>query len=159
MSSTKLLVGLGLGAGALVGYNYFRKLSLTDQHMEIIPSAMIHKLDLTGLHIRMDIRIKNPDEATFKIKYPFMKLVYEGETIGSSQAIDKDILIPPNGEVVINGVMIQIPITNIFTNAYKIFKDVSAGKKVKLKIHTHSTINLGWKTLPFDKVNEFDLKK
>jgi hypothetical protein len=159
MSTTKLLLGLGLGAGALVGFNYFRKLSLTDQHMEIVPSATIHKLDMSGLYIRMDIRIKNPDAATFKIKYPFMKLVYEGETIGSSQVIDKDITIPPYGEAVINGVMIAIPITNILTNAYKIFKDLNAGKKVKLKALTHTTINLGWKTLPFDKVSEFDLKK
>jgi hypothetical protein len=73
--------------------------------------------------------------------------------------IDKDITIPPYGEAVINGVMIAIPITNILTNAYKIFKDLNAGKKVKLKALTHTTINLGWKTLPFDKVSEFDLKK
>jgi hypothetical protein len=159
MDAKKVLISLGVGAGALLGFNYFRKLQLTDMHMEIVPSAMLHKLDLSGLHIRMDIRIKNPDAGSLKIKYPFMRLAYEGETIGSSQAIDKDIQIPAYGEAVVNGIMIQIPITNILTSVHKIFKDLNKGKSVKIQALTHSTINLGWKQLPFDKVNDLVIKK
>ena len=39
MDVTKLLIGLGLGAGAYVGFNYFRKMNSTNQNLEIIPTA------------------------------------------------------------------------------------------------------------------------
>ena len=159
MSTTKLLLGVGLGVGAIAGFNYFRKLSLSNAYLEIVPSAALHKINLTGVYIRIDIRMKNPEAGAFKIQYPFMKIMYEGESIGSSQVIDKEIEIPANGEAVINGVMIEIPILNILGTGYKFYKALSANKAIKMQVLTHTTINLGWKTIPYDKVNDFTLKK
>lgn len=53
MNVTKLLVGLGLGAGVYAGFNYFRKMNATNKYLEIIPSAQLHKVNLFGLFIRM----------------------------------------------------------------------------------------------------------
>ena len=159
MDVTKLLIGLGLGAGAYAGFNYIRKMNSTSQNIEVIPTAQIHKLSLLGLFIRMDIRFKNPDGGTFKIKYPFVKIQFEGETIGTSQAIDKDITIPPYGEAVVNGIMIEVPITNILTTGYKIYKNLINNKSVKLTSITHTTIKVGFQTLPYDVKNEITLKK
>jgi hypothetical protein len=159
MSVTKILLGLGLGAGAYAGFNYFRKMNSTNKYLEIIPSAQLHKVNLLGVYIRMDIRFKNPDGGSFKIKYPFVTIKYEGESIGSSQAIDKEILIPAYGEAVVNGIMIEIPITNILTSGYKIYKDIINNKPIKLVALTHSTILVGFQTFPYDKISEFTIKK
>jgi hypothetical protein len=159
MNITKLLVGLGLGAGAYAGFNYFRKMNSTNKYLEIIPTAQLHKVNLLGIFIRMDIRFKNPDGGSFKIKYPHVRINFEGESIGSSQAVDKDIQIPAYGEAVVNGIMIQIPITNLLTTGYKIYKNIIEGKAVKLQALTHTTIFVGFQSFPFDKISEITLKK
>lgn len=159
MNVTKLLLGVGLGVGAYAGINYIRKMNSTNQNLEIIPTAQIHKVNLLGMFIRMDIRFKNPDGGTFKIKYPFVKIQFEGETIGTSQAIDKDISIPPYGEAVVNGIMIEIPITNILTTGYKIYKNIISNKSVKMTAITHTTLKVGFQTVPYDVKNEITLKK
>ncbi len=159
MSVNKLLVGLGLGAGVIGGVVYFNKLSRTTANLEVIPSAMIHKLNLTGMHIKMDVRLKNPDGGSFKIKFPFIKLVYEGTTIGSSQAVDKYIDLPAYGEAVINGIMIQIPLLGILSTAFKIYQALIKGTEIKLTATTITSIDLGWKKLPFEKDDEIVLKK
>lgn len=159
MSVNKLLVGLGLGAGVIGGVVYFNKLSRTTANLEVIPSAMIHKLNLTGMHIKMDVRLKNPDGGSFKIKFPYIKLVYEGTTIGSSQSVDKYIDLPAYGEAVINGIMIQIPLLGILSTAFKIYQALIKGTEIKLTATTITTIDLGWKKLPFEKDDEIVLKK
>ena len=159
MDVTKLLVGLGLGIGGYVGFNYLRKMNSTSKYLEVIPSAQLHKVSLTGIYIRMDIRFKNPDGGSFKIKYPHVRISFEGEDIGSSQSIDKEILIPAYGEAVINGIMIQIPITNILTTGYKIYKNIIEGKSVILQALTHTTIIVGFQTIPSDNTNDIILKK
>jgi hypothetical protein len=159
MSVNKLLIGVGFGATALVTYAYAKSLSLTQAHLEVIPSAMLHKISLAGLTIKMDVRLKNPDGATFKIKYPFIKLIHENVTLGSSQAIDNDIELPAYGEAVINGMMIQIPLLNILSSAYKMYQSLQQNKEIKLTALTITTIDLGWNKIPFEKKDIITLKK
>jgi len=159
MDVTKLLIGLGLGAGAYAGFNYFRKMNATNKYLEIIPTAQLHKVNLLGVYIRMDIRFKNPDGGTFKIKYPHIRINYKGQSIGSSQVIDKEISIPAYGEAVVNGIMIEIPITNILTTGYQIYKDIINNKPVTLEALTHTNIIVGFQSVPYDKVSEFTIKK
>jgi hypothetical protein len=155
----KLLIGVGIGATALATYAYAKSLSLTQAHLEVIPSTMLHKISLAGLTIKMDVRLKNPDGATFKIKYPFIKLIHEGVTLGSSQAIDDDIELPAYGEVVINGIMIQIPLLSIVSTAYKMYQSLQKGSEIKLTALTITTIDLGWNKIPFEKKDIITLKK
>lgn len=159
MSLTKLLVGLGLGAGAYAGFNYFRKMNSTSKYLEIIPTAQLHKVNLLGVFVRMDIRFKNPDGGSFKIKYPFVTLKFEGQSIGSSQSIDKEITIPAYGEAVVNGIMIEIPTVNILATGYKIYKDIINNKSVKIEALTHTTIIVGFQSMPYDKSVEITIKK
>lgn len=159
MSVNKLLVGAGIGATALATYAYVKNLTLTQAHLEVIPSAIIHKINLAGLTIKMDVRLKNPDGASFKIKFPFIKLVYQGVTLGSSQAIDNDISLPAYGEVVINGIMIQIPLLSIISTAYKMYQSLQKGGEIKLTATTITTLDLGWNKIPFEKNDVITLKK
>lgn len=156
---TKIAIGTGIGVGVAAAVNYISGLKRADAQLEIVPEVMVHKLDLKGLAVRIDVTMKNPTQGTFAIQYPFIKLLYQNQTIGSSQAIDKTIQLPPFGEARIENIMIQMPITNILITGYNIITDLLAGKTVAMQVKTITTIKLGWKKLPYEKTDEIQLKK
>jgi hypothetical protein len=120
---------------------------------------MIHKISLQGLILRADVKLKNPTRTQLKIKFPFLKMVYKDNVIGSSQAADKDILIPANGETTANEIMIEIPLFGIFSLAGELIKALESGKGVKMGVRTLTTIDLGWKKVPYETTQEVTLKK
>ncbi len=149
----KIAVGTVVG-GVLIGTTvYVIRLNHTSAQLETIPMVKIHKLDLTGLTLRVDVQLKNPTRTAFKIKFPFIKLVYKGTTVGSSQVVDKDITIPAFGEAVVNQIMIRVPLLSIFSLSGGLIKAVQNNETVKIDVTTLTTIDLGWKKAPFSKVD------
>lgn len=152
---TKIVIGLG----ALVTGGYLFKVSRTHANLETEIKAKIHKLDFSGLTVRVDAKIKNPTEGSLKIKYPFVKLSHKGSTIGSSQAINQDISINKFGEVNIEAIMINIPILNLVTGAFDILKSLKAGNGIKFTVTIITTIDTMFSSIPFEKEQEIILKK
>lgn len=152
---TKIVIGLG----ALVTGGYLFKVSRTQANLETEIKAKIHKLDFSGLTVRVDAKIKNPTEGSLKIKYPFVKLSYKGSSIGSSQAINQDININKFGEVNIEAIMINIPILNLVTGAFDILKSLKAGNGIKFTVTIITTIDTMFSSIPFEKEQEIILKK
>lgn len=155
----KLLIGLGVGTGAFAAINYFRKLSRASAELQSVSSMQVHKLDLSGLTLRVDVKLKNPTAASFKLKFPFVKLIYKDAVIGSSQAVNTDISLPAYGEAVINQIMINIPIVGMFSLGMGLFQSLSKGEAVKMNTQTLTSIDLGWKKIPYEKTEEITLKK
>lgn len=155
----KLLIGLGVGTGAFAAINYFRKLSRTSAELQSVSSMQVHKLDLSGLTLRVDVKLKNPTAASFKLKFPFVKLIYKDAVIGSSQAVNTDISLPAYGEAVINQIMINIPIVGMFSLGMGLFQSLTKGEAVKMNTQTLTSIDLGWKKIPYEKTEEITLKK
>ncbi len=150
---------IGGGIVAAIGA-YLLRLRRTSAELETIVSAKIHSLSLSGVTIRIDVQIKNPTVGSLSIKFPFVKLIYKNSTIGSSQAINKDIVIPSYGEVVIDSIMITVPVLGILSIGSDLVKALlGAQDGIKVQIKTISTIDLGWKTIPFEKVDEVTLKQ
>ncbi|MBI3502309.1 MAG: hypothetical protein HY063_10995 [Bacteroidetes bacterium] len=161
MSWKKTIIGTGIIGGAIAGLTYFFRLKRTSVELESFASIKIHKLDLSGLVIRVDVQLKNPTRTKFKIKFPFIKLIYpadSGTTIGSSQVVDKDITIPAYGEAVAEAIMIKIPPRNVFSASAGMISSLLNGESVKLTSKTISTIDLGWKKLPYEKAEQLILK-
>ncbi|MBI4945309.1 MAG: hypothetical protein HY840_02775 [Bacteroidetes bacterium] len=158
MSLKKILVGSAIGGGIIAGVTYFFRLKRTSVELESYAKVNIFKLDLSGLVLQVDVQLKNPTRTKFKIKFPFIKLIYKDATIGSSQVVDKDITIPAYGEAVAEKIMITIPPRNIFSVSAGLIKSLLAGEQVKLNSKTISTIDLGWKKLPYEKTEEVTLK-
>jgi hypothetical protein len=154
-----LLTKILIGAGAVTGIGYLVRLKRTSSEMETIATAKIHKLDLTALTIRVDVQIKNPTTGSLKIKYPFVKILYKDSTIGSSQSINKDIEIPPFGEAQIKAILIQIPLLSLISFGASLLKAVKDNTGVKIQLKTVSTIELGFKTIPYEKTEDITLKK
>jgi hypothetical protein len=153
----KITVGT-LVSGAVIGTTvYVLRLTKMNAELETIPMVKIHKLDFSGLTLRVDVQLKNPTRTPFKIKFPFIKLVYKGTTVGSSQVLDKDIQIPAFGEAVINQIMIKVPLMNIFSLSGGLIRALQNKEGVKLDVKTLSTIDLGWKKVPYSKVDTITL--
>ncbi len=149
---------------------------LTDQ-LIVIPSAKIHKLDFTGLTVRIDAKMKNPTDKGFKMKYPFIQVGYNGKPIGSSQATDELLSIPPNGEYQLKAIMLNFPLIGMLSLIGGLFKSLQSGQAVKLKVATTSKIDPLWevsegkwtplkdygvkvlRAIPYGNIQDITLKK
>ena len=151
---TKILIGTGV----VITGGYLLKMSRTSANIETEIKAKIHSLKLSGLTIRVDAKLKNPTDGTLKLKYPFVKLSYQNSTIGSSQVVNQNITIPSFGEANIEGVMINIPLTGIFSVAMDLLKSLKTGTGVKVMIKVITTIYTTFSTIPYEYEVEQTLK-
>jgi hypothetical protein len=147
----KIAVGTVVG-GALIGGGFMlMKFNKISAELETVPTIKIHKLDLTGLTLRVDVQLKNPTNNSFKIKFPFIKLLYKNATVGSSQLLDKDIIIPAFGEAVISQIMIKIPTLSLFSLSGSLLKAVQNKQPIQVEVRTLTTIDVGFKQVPYTK--------
>lgn len=157
--ATKILTTSVIGVGAVAGWTYVKNLKKAQAELEVVPKASIHQLSWDGLTIRLDVLLKNPTKGSFSIKFPFVKLLYKETVIGSSEAIDKEIKIPAFGQAMIDKVLVQIPMTNVFSTVFTLVKTLIGGDSATLAIRTLTTINLGIIKLPYENKQEVQLKK
>lgn len=153
-SITKIL----LGTGVVLTGGYLLKMGRTSSNIEAVIKASIHSLKLSGITIRVDAKLKNPTDGTLKLKYPFVKLAYKDSTIGSSQAINQDITIPKYGEANIESIMINIPLTGIFSVAMDLLKSLKTGAGIKVMITIVTTIYTTFSSIPYQYEVEQILK-
>jgi hypothetical protein len=150
----KIFIGTGIGAGIIAGISYFRRLKNTSAQLETVSKASIHSVTIEGVTLRVDSVLKNPSKTKLKLKYPFVKILYNNSTIGTSQSINKDISLPAFGEANISGIMIKVPITGIFSAGTGIYKQYLHGEPINLTIKTISTVDLGWKKFPYESTEQ-----
>ncbi len=156
---SKRLTGKLLGAGVIAVVGYVKGLKKTQTELEIIPTANLYEITWNAIVVRVDVLLKNPTKGTFSIKFPFVNIISGGTTLGSSQAVNKDIKIPPYGEVVISKMLVTIPVSSFFSVASDVLKNLQNKKPVKLTIKVMTTVNLGWTQLPYESNDEITLKK
>ena len=156
-SIKKILLGLGIGGGVVAGGAYLWRLNKTSVNLEIVPTVKLHKLDLQGLILRIDVQMKNPTRTSLQLKFPFIKLLVKGSSIGSSQAVNQDIALPAFGEAKFEAIMIRIPMISLLSTAKGLLQAVQKGQPFRIEVTTMTTIDLGWKQIPFEKTNEVQL--
>ena len=154
----KIMLGTTIGAGVVGLITYVTRLNRTSAQLESVTTANIYSLKADGLMIRVDVQLKNPNSTTFKLKFPFVKVVYAGKTIGTSQVINKDIQLPAYGEAKIDAIMVKIPFTSILSLSSGLFKMLVNKEPAKISVTTISTIDLGWKKVPYEKTDDIILK-
>jgi hypothetical protein len=138
------LVG-GVIIGGVLFIPKLIKLKNAAPELDVIPTAKLHKLDFTGVTIRIDIQLKNPTSAAFKMKYPYIRLSYKGSVIGTSQAVNKDIGMPGFGEANIDQIMMNVPLMSVFSMAGALLKAVQSNEEVKIEVTTLTQIDPFWK--------------
>ena len=154
----KIILGTGIGAGIAYAISYASKLKRTSTELESVATAMVHSIKLNGLTIRIDVTLKNPTSSSLKIKYPFVKVLFKDKVIGTSNVINKDINIPANGEAKISAIMINIPFTGLLTLGGGILSLLTKKQPAPIFVKTITTIDLGWKKIPYEKTDNNTLK-
>ncbi|RYY42540.1 MAG: hypothetical protein EOO06_21015 [Chitinophagaceae bacterium] len=158
-SLTKILATTVIGAGAIAGWSYLKNLKTAGAELEIVPKATIHSLSWNGLTIRLDVLLKNPTNGSFSLIAPFIKLLYKDTTIGSSTPVNKEFKLPAHGELMIDNIMVQIPMSNVFSVVFTLIKALTAGEATALTVRTITTINLGIIKLPYENKQDITIKK
>ena len=156
-SIKKILLGLGIGGGLVAGGTYLWRLNKTSVNLDIVPTVKLHKVDLQGMVLRVDVTLKNPTRTSLKLKFPFIKLLLKGNTIGSSQSVNQDIALPAFGEAKFEAILIRIPMLSLLSTAKGLLQAVQQGQPFKIGVSTMTTINLGIKKLPYEKTDEVQL--
>lgn len=155
----KILATTIVGGGLIAGYSYYLKMQRTQAELEVIPDAKIYKVNWNGITIRIDLLMKNPTKGSFSIKFPFVKLTYMENVVGSSQVLNKDIKIPAFGEAKIEKILVNIPILSIFSVSSSILKAIQKKEPLAIKATLVTTIDLGMIKIPFEETHEVTLKK
>lgn len=159
MSLAKILTGTAIGGIAIAGWAYLKNLRTAGAELVVVPKATIHSLSWNGLTIRLDVLLKNPSNGSFSLIAPFIKLLYKDTTIGSSTPVNKEFRLPAHGELMIDKIMVQIPMSNVFSVAFALIKALTAGEAATLIVRTTTTINLGIIKLPYEDKQDITIKK
>lgn len=157
--ATKILTGTVLGAGAIAGWSYVKNLKKAQAELQVVSKASLHQLSWDGLTIKVDLLLKNPTKGSFSVKFPFVTLLYKDAAIGSSQAVNKEIKVPQFGEVLIDTILIQIPMKNVFSVVFTLIKALFNKEPVTLTARILTHINLGWIILPYENKQQVTIKK
>lgn len=138
-----------MAGGAVIGGVIFIpklvQLSKAAPELDVIPKAMIHSFDGSGLTIRVDVQLKNPTPAAFKMKYPYVRVTSGESLLGTSQSVNTDIGMPGFGEANITSIMLKVPMLKLLSLAGTFLKAVSANQEVKINIATITHIDPYWK--------------
>ncbi len=160
----KILIGTGIGAGIVGGFFGIRKLiryskSMTDleTQLETVVTAQIFSLKLDGLTIKVDATLKNPTGGTLKMKFPFVKVLYNEDTLGTSKVIDQDVVLPAYGEAQFNDIMINIPVMGLFSLTGAVVDLLVKKQAVPVFVIVRTTLDLGWKTLAKEDTHKITL--
>lgn len=159
MSLAKILTGTAIGGIAIAGWSYLKNLRTAGAELVVVPKATIHSLSWNGLTIRLDVLLKNPSNGSFSLIAPFIKLLYKDTTIGSSTPMNKEFRLRAHGELMIDKIMVQIPMSNVFSVAFALIKVLTAGEAATLTVRTTTTINLGIIKLPYEDKQDITIKK
>ena len=159
MSLAKILTGTAIVGIAIAGWAYLKNLRTAGAELVVVPKATIHSLSWNGLTIRLDVLLKNPSNGSFSLIAPFIKLLYKDTTIGSSTPVNKEFRLPAHGELMIDKIMVQIPMSNVFSVAFALIKALTAGEAATLTVRTTTTINLGIIKLPYEDKQDITIKK
>lgn len=155
----RLIMGTAVGAGVIAIISYFANMRRASVQLEVVPTATIHSLSVTGLTIRIDALLKNPTGASFNVKFPYVKISHKDSILGSSQVIDKDISVPAYGQVKIDNIQVEISTMSFFSVAYDVIKALLNKEAIVIKVETITTIDLGWSRVPYNDQKEITLKK
>lgn len=157
----KIAIGT-LSVGAILSLTSWGiKLKRLSEQVETIPSARLHKMDTSGLVIKLDVRIKNPTTTSLSLDYPFIKLYYQDVLLGSTTLLNKRIEVPKQGEAVISDLTLSLSYMSLLTAAKKLLEDINNGHGIKLKAKVSTRLHFlkSIITLPYSSESDIILKK
>lgn len=152
--SSHLLIGAGAVAVVYFGGSYLLKLKRLSHELESETKVSIHRVNLSGIELSINVKLKNPSGGSIRVKHPFVKMIYADKTVASSQVKDVNITIPKFNEVDLEPVRIKLGFLSLATTVPTLLKEYRETGKLNLVVHTITTIN---DSLPYTKTNNITL--
>jgi hypothetical protein len=110
-----------------LGYFLFKGTSLkeTGDNIRVSLASLpkIHRIDLTGLQISVDLKVENPAQQRVTVKLPSVRLFYRGKLVASTAVNNTTHTIEPVSTGKITGIMIEAPYLSLLTTAPGIVTD------------------------------------
>ncbi|MCU0336573.1 MAG: hypothetical protein MUF12_01820 [Sediminibacterium sp.] len=139
---TEAKIALGIGVVALgFGTAFILKMKRLSEELETTTTAMIHKVNLTGIELKVEVTLKNPTQGTMRIKQPFVKLLYKDRVFATSEVKNSDIEIPKFGQINIEPIFIRLGFISLASIAPDLLKEYRSIGKLDLVVKTITTIN------------------
>lgn len=158
----KIAIGTGIAAAVAGIYLFARKavgLNQSQKELETVVRPSVHSINLQGITIRLDITIKNPNKTGFTMSFPFVKLLYNGNTIGSSMAINKKVTVPAYGEAIVDAIMVKMTGISAISTSFGLVKSLLVDKKpATLTAVVTSDVDMGVVQYPYKREEPFTLK-
>jgi hypothetical protein len=152
--TSHILIGAGAVAALFYGGSYLMKLKRLSSELETDTKASIHKVTLSGIEMKINVKLKNPSGGSLMVKHPFVKMIYGDKTIASSQVKDLNITIPKFSEVNLEPIMISLGFLSLATTVPALIKEYRETGKLQLTVNTVTTIN---DSLPYTKTDNITL--
>ncbi|MBP2831248.1 LEA type 2 family protein [Aquimarina sp. U1-2] len=146
-------------AGGLATFFAGRYLLRLNKAAETITSRIsivLHKVALSGLELKAIVRLQNPNPIALNLQYPFVKITYKGNTLGTTEVRNEIIHLPENSEqnfelkIQSSGwlSLIQILGTEIVTR-------IRSGENIVLNITATTTSRIN--NIPYEQVDQIQL--
>jgi|GEM_PF-1607903 len=149
-----VLLGAGAVAALYYGSSHLMKLKRLSTELESETKVTIQKVSISGIELKIDVKLKNPSGGSLKVKHPFVRMIYGGKTIASSQVKDVNMAIPKFSEVNLEPIRISLGFLSLATTVPGLMKDYRETGKLKLTVTTVTTIN---DSLPYTKTDNITL--
>jgi len=139
---TEAKIALGICVVALgFGTAYILKMKRLSDELETTTSVMIHKVNLTGIELRVSVTLKNPTQGTLRLKYPFVKFINKDKVFATSEIKNSDITIPAFGQIDVEPIFIQLGFISMASVAPELLKQYRSTGQLELVVKTITTIN------------------
>jgi len=90
------LLGIGIVGGLVFGaIKLFKMKTVSEKMVSNLSNPRIHKVDLSGIYFRTEIKIQNPTKNSMSITKPAVTLTTNGKYITSNSPEQKQITIQP----------------------------------------------------------------
>ena len=145
-------------AAIAAGVYGLSKLSHASGQIVTQVKARVFSIDFTKLVIAIDVIIKNPTNTNITIKYPFLKLLYKGGVLASSDLKNETISIPPFSQTTITN--IQIPLSYLYMAGLAgevVQKIKDKTYKIKLTVVTDTNVLFAGNIIPFSSSQDISI--
>ena len=143
-----------LGATAVGAGIYLSRLNSLNNNLEILQKTSIHKVDFSGITLRIDVRMQNPTKGSISLKFPTVRLYHEKTLLTASAVQNKDFTIPQYGETVIDPIYLTLKVGDLIALAPSLMASIRKDGTMTLSAKTLTLIN---NAIPYEKPDSFTL--
>lgn len=152
-----LWAGIGIGVLALSVWS-LAKLGKASGQIVTEVTGRIHSLDFQKIVFAIDATIKNPTQTGITISYPFIKILYKGSVIASSDLVNQKINIQPMSQTAIQGIKIPAMYLSMTDVATELIQKLQTKKgSISLQAEITTTVFTGVSNIPFSSIKDITL--